>query len=39
MSRSRAIAEWIAAKVGVTAIGNRSKGEPNARLSDLLFAA
>ncbi|WP_327209930.1 hypothetical protein [Rhizobium leguminosarum] len=39
ISRSRAVAEWIAASVGTTAIGNRAKGEPNARLSDLLFSA
>lgn len=38
ISRSRAVAEWIAATTGGTAVGDRSRGEPNGRLSDLLFA-
>lgn len=39
MSRSRAVAEWLAAKTGTVAVGNRTKGEPNGRLSDLLFGS
>ncbi len=35
-SRSRAIAEWIASRNGIAAIGNREKGSPNARLETLL---
>jgi hypothetical protein len=38
-SRSRAVAEWMAAATAGIAIGDASKGLPNSRLSDLLFSA
>jgi hypothetical protein len=36
-SRSRAVAEWIAARRQIGAVGDDSRGSPNARLSALLF--
>lgn len=37
LSRSRAVAEWLAHSTGSRAVGDHSKGAPNARLADLLF--